>query len=184
MSAGCTKTEKQTTRNIAEVSVLPETAYSSEPSDSNVEDTVAPAAQEFTIYQPDEDAQYLIPATVQGIKTPEGIIKTLIDRQILPEGTEISKILFKANGEYISYEDGLASEPEQKTAELDLSGAFLDAMKQAGSAGETMMMGCIVNSLAENFHLQSVLITANGEIIETGHCIYDEPISFYEDLVK
>ena len=42
------------------------------------------------------------------------------------------------------------------------------------------MMGSVVNTLLAAYAAQSVCISCEGEIMETGHSIYDFPLSFYE----
>ena len=43
-----------------------------------------------------------------------------------------------------------------------------------------MIMGSVVNTYLSAYDAESVFITVNGEILETGHMIYDFPITYME----
>ena len=44
------------------------------------------------------------------------------------------------------------------------------------------MIGCLVNTFLENYKdtIETVFITVNGDMIESGHVIYDFALSRYE----
>ena len=51
-----------------------------------------------------------------------------------------------------------------------------------GTAGEYIIIGSLVNTFLENYQdtVTSIFITVNGEIIESGHVIYDFELIRYE----
>ena len=178
----CGKTEEIANNQNVEVSLIPENTYLPEPSESNR--TKEKKVEKIMLYLPDENAEYLLPTIVEGEKTPEGLVHALVEQGALPKGTEINYFILKDNGEYISLEDEAASKSKQLAAEIDLSDYFMEEIQHAGTAGESMLMGCVVNTMIDNFNLQSIMVSANDEVIMTGHCIYDEPQTFYQGLVE
>lgn len=175
----CKNSSEDVESQDVEVSIIPDNTYLPEPSE-NVDAELA----DVTLYLPDENAEYLVPVVEKCHRTPEGIIQALVEKGALPEGTEINYFILKDNGQYISLDDEGAEISDKLTAEIDLSDYFMDGIQHTGTAGEAMMMGAIVNTMIENFHLQSIMVSANDEVIETGHCIYDEPQTFYEEFVE
>ena len=65
---------------------------------------------------------------------------------------------------------------------LDLNSSFKDTINSMGSSGEYILMGSLVNTLIHNYQdtVQSVLITVDGETLETGHVIYDFEMTYFE----
>lgn len=189
---GCGNTEQASGTKDVVVSLIPDSTYKPESlEDMEKEDTAKEEAEEpaeelseVTLYLPDENAEYLVPAIVKAVKTPEGLIAALVEQGALPKGTEINYFTLKDNGQYISLEDEVASMSDKLTAEIDLSDPFMEEVQHTGTAGEAMLMGSVVNTMSENFHLQTIMVSANDEVIETGHCIYDEPQKFYKELVE
>ena len=64
---------------------------------------------------------------------------------------------------------------------LDFNEAFLTRLNTMGTAGERMMIGSVVNTFLTAYpEAESVYITGNGEIMESGHVIYDFELTFFE----
>ena len=64
---------------------------------------------------------------------------------------------------------------------LDFNEAFLTHLNTMGTSGERMMIGSVVNTFLTAYpEAESVSITANGEIMESGHVIYDFELTFFE----
>lgn len=181
--SACGKADQAKDRqDSTEVSVLPEDTYLPESSEST--DELGQEKVNVTLYLPDENAEYLVPVICEAKKTPEGLIQALVEAGALPEGTEVNYFILKDNGNYISLEDEVASMSDKLTAEIDLSDHFMEGMQHTGTAGEAMLMGSLVNTMIENLNLKTIMVSANDEVIETGHCIYDEPQEFYQDLIE
>ena len=49
-----------------------------------------------------------------------------------------------------------------------------------GTAGEYLLLGSVVNTFLDNLDGESILITVDGETLESGHEIYDRELTFYE----
>ena len=63
---------------------------------------------------------------------------------------------------------------------VDFNAAFRDQLMTYGTAGELMMIGSVVNSLLRAYGADSVMLTVEGDIFESGHVIYDFPLEFHE----
>ena len=64
--------------------------------------------------------------------------------------------------------------------QLDFNKAFQDQLKSYGTSGENMMIGCVVNTYLYIYEAETVFITVNGKILESGHVIYDFPLHYVE----
>ncbi len=63
---------------------------------------------------------------------------------------------------------------------LDMNEAFKTLLCSMGTTGERMIVGSLVNTFLTAYDAQTVTITAEGEIIESGHVIYDFPLTLFE----
>lgn len=124
------------------------------------EEAAPAAAGRIVIYVPDENFDQLEAHEVEGEATPEGLVAALVTAGALPEGTAV-----------------LAFDGET----IDLSEAFGEAVSHTGTAGEYLMLGALVNTLLTNLGLTEISVVSEGQIIETGHNVYDEPLAFYGD---
>ena len=127
--------------------------------------TVAPTylAQRFTLYYGDENAEKFLSREVQVAEITEEIVMTeLIAAGVLAEGAAINK-----------HEKGGTQ------LRVDFNQNFADQVCTMGTSGEYMIIGSTVNTLLSAFHAESVLITINGEILESGLVIYDFPLAFH-----
>lgn len=190
VAGGCKSTRETSHNDNSSVSVTPEVTYKEDTKEDTVEPVVSEKAEEnalledIVLYLPDSEAEYLIPTKVKAEKTPNGVIQALMEYEVLPKETRVNYFTLRNNGQYIDLEDEVASMSDNLTAELDLSDSFLEALQHTGTAGEAMMMGAVVNSFCDNFKLRSIMVSSNDHVIETGHCIYDEPLTFYDELVE
>ena len=73
-----------------------------------------------------------------------------------------------------------SAEKTDNQLNLDFNQAFLDQLRTYGTAGERMMIGCVVNTFLNAYDVETVYITVNGEIMESGHVIYDFPMGYFE----
>ena len=62
---------------------------------------------------------------------------------------------------------------------LNLSQAFADDVASAGTSGEYIKVGSVVNTFLDAFDADTILITVEGQSWESGHAIYDEPLSAF-----
>ncbi len=115
---------------------------------------------EFIIYLPTEDQTDLIPCNTYCNKSAQGIVSALISKEVLYPETKV--LSFKING---------------NTAIIDLSKEFAVAANE-GRTREKIIIGALTNSIIENFDVDYVSLTVEGETLETGLDVYDFPIEF------
>ena len=60
---------------------------------------------------------------------------------------------------------------------LDLSKEFAEDISRMGTAGEYIKVGCVVNTFLDAYNASEITITVNGEAWETGHTVYDFPMT-------
>lgn len=129
--------------------------------------TIAPSAPpqvRFTIYTPNDNADGFNTAEIAiDTLSAQNVINALISEQVLNSDIAV-------NSEAI---DG-------SCLLLDFNSAFRDQLVTYGTAGELMMVGSVVNTFLSVYDVETVMFTVDGEILESGHVIYDFPLGFYE----
>ncbi|RKJ78579.1 hypothetical protein D7X33_09665 [Butyricicoccus sp. 1XD8-22] len=130
------------------------------------EEPAEPVTKQAAIFVPDDQAEYLQGEYITVIADeplPEQLIAALAEAKVIPEDVEIVDCQYK-------FVDG--------KVKLDLNGAFLDALEGSGSAGEAMILYSVVDTFLFNFPMAgSLILTAEGERIETEHGSYGEPFT-------
>ena len=116
---------------------------------------------EVTIYCGNDNADALIPnpMLVESI-TPENLMNELKIYSGIPNEVQIYG--FENN-------DGSLT--------LDLSQEFADDVASCGTSGEYIKVGCVVNTFLDAYNASEITITVNGEAWETGHTVYDFPMT-------
>ena len=125
-----------------------------------------PETRPAVVYLPDENAENLIATEIEMELSPEDdpkadiseLVDTLAAQNALPAGSAVLSVEL--------------DEPVR----LDMNAAFGDGMMSTGTTGETLYLGALVNTVLDYAAAESVLLTVEGEPLETGHNIYDEPI--------
>ena len=118
----------------------------------------------FTVYWGNENADGLLSAEVQVSEiNEEVVIAELVKAGAIPEGVAVNE---------------LTREGDQLN--IDFNEAFLNYLYTMGTSGELMLTGSVVNTFLSAYGAESVMFTVNGEIVESGHVIYDFPLSFAE----
>lgn len=136
---------------------------------------------EVTLYLPDDQAEFFTEVTETVSAEPQGIVDALIAHGALPEGVTVNDFRIADNGvettdgETVSYTAG-----DTLHIDLDLSAAFGEALSSAGTSGETMILGSVVNTMLTAYNADTITITCDGAVLETGHNVYDEPLTFYD----
>ena len=144
---------------------IPETEPSSSPTDIPTEpmDT-EPVMLQFTVYYPNENADGLESIVMSSTTIdPDTLIRALVWLNVLPEATKVNS---------------LTSEGLQLN--IDFNETFRDYLCTMGTSGEMVLIGSVVNSFLSAYQAESIMITANGETIESGHVVYDFPIEFID----
>lgn len=117
-----------------------------------------------SLYLPDEQAEYVeetkMEIKVKGDDIAGAMIAALVEQGALPEGTAVKQF-----------------SKEEDVLMLDLNQAFADGLMETGTAGETMMLASIVDTFLVYYGAASLTLTAEGQTLETGHAIYDEPFT-------
>ena len=135
-----------------------------EPAVIETEAPTDPVMLKFSVYYPNEnldgfDVMTISAATIDA----DAVIYGLIWAKVLPEGTKVNS---------------MTSEGMQLN--IDFNDSFREYLCSMGTTGEYMLMGSVVNTFLAAFEAESAMITVNGEIIESGHVVYDFPLEFME----
>jgi spore germination protein GerM len=62
---------------------------------------------------------------------------------------------------------------------LNLSQAFADDVSSAGTSGEYIKVGSVVNTFLDAYDAETILITVEGKAWESGHVVYDAPMPMF-----
>lgn len=100
--------------------------------------------------------------TIKGL-TPENLIGELRKMSVVSIDTEVK-----------------AFEQDGKNLKLDLSKGFSGYLNMMGTSGEYIVMGSLVNTFLTAYDGETILITVEGETLETGHTSYEAPLLFFE----
>lgn len=133
----------------------PSTAPSSNP-------TTVPAPQplSFLLYMPDETLEgFVTEEMTLEVLDPERIVAALIEKGVL--AADVAVISLSVNGSELA---------------LDMNEAFLMQVYTMGTTGERMLFGCLVNTFLSAYDCECVMLTVDGEIIDSGHVVYEEPL--------
>ena len=157
----------------ANLASTPAQAQTESPTQSTAESNIKPEATQgrpealltYTLYLPNENADGFVTRTVQTPSiTAESVLAELQKGGALPA----DGIIINAFG------------AEDDQLHIDFNAAFADAVNAMGTSGEYMIIGSLVNTYLNAFQAQSLFLTVEGEILESGHVIYDFPLTFHE----
>ena len=119
----------------------------------------------ISIYHGDDNAEYIIEDKIPKQEvTPELLIKELAKRGILEENTSVNSLNIEKS--------------QQNGTSLQVD--FQDELYRQGTAGEFIMMGSVVDTFLKAYEADTMTITVNGNTLESGHCIYEGDMKFYE----
>ena len=154
-----------------------ETAIPSKPTDppattaatAENEITNSPATEEtgsaeiitLTLYVPNKNADGFNVTTLEGENLT--FLDAMTETDVLSSDIEINSI-----------------SREENHLNIDFNQAFRDLVCTMGTSGERMIVGSVVNTLIANYDVETVSITIEGEVWESGHVIYDFPMGFFE----
>ena len=122
-----------------------------------------PEEVEVILFLPNENADGFVEVCERVEVTPQSVIDALIARGALPEGTKVLE--FRQEGGHLV---------------LDLSREFEAALCSMGTSGEAMLTGSLANTMLTCWGADTLLFTCEGEIVESGHVIYDFPLTARE----
>lgn len=113
----------------------------------------------YDIYLPNENADGFKVETVDCHQiTADAVLAELQNRGALPD--DVAILAFGSEGSRLT---------------VDFNQAFGDLVCSTGTSGEMMIVGSVVNTFLSAFQADSLFFTVEGEILESGHVIYDEP---------
>ena len=115
----------------------------------------------FTVYTPNENLDGFFTTEFQGDK--ENVVDVLISAGVLTEDVKVNSIT-----------------REEATIHVDFNSAFADLINTMGTTGEGMIMGCVVNTFLSAHGAETMMITVDGEVLESGHVVYDFPMEMVE----
>ena len=138
-------------------------APAEESAEAPAEDTAMAAVR---YYHGDDNAEKIIEEQAELPEgfTPQDVIDLLIEKAVLPEGIKVNKW----------------DKTDAGVMNIDFDAAFGRAIQSTGTAGEYIMLGSTVNSLISDFGVTGVSVTVDGEVLASGHEIYDYILEFYE----
>ena len=117
----------------------------------------------FTLYVPNEKWDGFIESEITlTALDPHQILQCLQDAGVVGEDVAILSATVDGNS----------------MLTLDMNEAFLMDIYAMGATGESMLMGSLVNTFLSAFryaHCKCMMVTAEGEIIRSGHVDYDFP---------
>lgn len=130
----------------------------------NEQDTATvPQLISYAVYVPNDNADGFRVITASGeTVSAETVLAELKKQNVLPEAISLNSF---------HLENGLIT--------MDLNQAFADIICSMGTSGELMIVGSVVNTYLDAFQAESVYFTVDGEILESGHTIYDFALSFF-----
>lgn len=134
------------------------------PTETNPPATQPPTLLSYQIYLPNDNADGFDIETVETDQiTAESVLKDLQNRNVLPDTVSINSFAF-----------------EGMQLNIDFNQPFADLICSMGTAGELMITGSVVNTYLSAFQVESVYFTIDGQILESGHVVYDFPLTFVE----
>ena len=135
-------------------------------------ETTEPETVLLTIYSPNDNADGFVQSQVEVEAITEPVlVEQLVLVGVLPEGTKVNHLALSASSE----------DPDWNRLSVDFNEAFRDRIQSMGSAGEYAIMGSVVNTFLTAYQAKTMTITVDGQVLESGHAVYDQPLEFFED---
>lgn len=122
-----------------------------------------PTTAILTVYAPDGAAEGFVATDVEVASIDKDtVVQHLADAGVLADGVAINSL---------TVGDGRVN--------VDFNAAFATHLQSMGTTGEYLTLGSVVNTLLAAFDAQSAVVTVDGQPLETGHNVYDQPLSLY-----
>ena len=117
----------------------------------------------YSIYVPNDNADGFDVETVSTEEiSAETVLIELKNRNVLPDAVSMNSF---------AIDSGLIT--------MDLNQVFADTVCSMGTSGELMIVGSVVNTFLDAFQAEYVYFTVNGQMLESGHTVYDSPMPFF-----
>ncbi len=131
----------------------PETGDETSSVDTGTQEDGQTEKRMVKVYYIDAETAELVSDEVE-IENENDIWKALQEREILTEDCKL--LSFKVN-------------EEEKTIDLDFNSALGERVRSFGTAGETEIIGCLVNTYLEAYGCDRIRLTEEGGVFETSH---------------
>lgn len=155
-----------------------------EVAEDEIPDIAVVEEAEATLYLPNANADGFDTVTETVQATPQGLVDALIAHKALPEGVTVNDFRMENDGTETTDGEGddasVSYTPGDSHIFLDLSQSFADAAGSTGTAGETMLLGSLVNTMLTYYSAVDLTLTIDGAVLETGHNVYDTPFTLFE----
>ncbi len=158
--SGCSvKTDNRPPETTAAAEITAETT-------APLESETAATGYPITLYVPNEDVTgFLQIRTAVPELEVAAVFSALTEAGVLKEAAKANSLELQGSKLLLDVNDGFAAQV----------GSY-------GTSGEYYMMGSVVNTLLTAYQADTLFITANGEILETGHSIYNYDLALYPDI--
>lgn len=169
--AGCMNGKEPITDVIPSTNQQEETMQVTEVVETEgiIESTAGPLT--ITVYKPNDDFNRLETVSVEVLEiNSKNIINALVQTGVINKNTKIQS-------------EGIDENSSGKHLRIDFNEEFMDYISSMGTSGEYSTMGSIVNTFIDALGVDDVFITVSGNILETGHCTYDEPLIKYPEKI-
>ena len=151
-------TEKDPTVPLETVPATPSETVPATPAESPTNTVI------YTLYIPNDDAETFTEVTIETNQiSAEHVLAALQKYDVLPENVALNA--FGSSGTQLT---------------MDFNRPFGDLISSTGTSGERMITGSVFNTFLNAFQAESIVFTVEGEILESGHVIYDFPIGYIE----
>lgn len=140
------------------------------PAPSTAPETIPPQ-ELLTKFSPNDNADGFVEITVEVPAITDSIIvEQLVNTGVLAEGTCVSTVM------EVSTDSG------KSTLTADFNAALLQSILPMGTSGEYVILGSVVNTFLTAYDADAIIITVDGEVLETGHSVYDQPLTLYQSF--
>ena len=160
--AGCSQTQAPTGQSDNGGESAPQAEAGTDQVEQTTPEEEAAEEQEITLYLPNDQGDAFEEAKETVLLQPQNIVDALTGHGVLPQGVTVNT--FEVD--------------EEGNLQMDVSQEFAVGLGSTGTTGEAMMLGSLVNTLLSAYQAETVAITCGGETLETGHNVYDTPLSF------
>ena len=153
------KTEEDTEENINE-----DTEETTGQEDKQTDETKKVVV---TIYTPNDNVDGFVETEAELEALNETLLlNELIKAKVVQEGIKINQFEKK-------------TENDKVCLLLDFNESLGTTLNSCGSSGGYVIMGSIVNTFLKAYEADYFKFTIDGQIFESGHIIYDEPMGLY-----
>ncbi len=147
---GASHQEKEPAFTAQSESTLPVTTDATSPQDLTT----------ITVYIPNENVDGFETVDISGKSL--SFLEAMVQAGVLPENIVINSF-----------------SRSDDTLTVDFGPELRELICKQGTTGEYMIMGSIVNTLITLNDVKYIMITVDGEILESGHVVYDLPMEFF-----